>query len=151
MDSAIFNHDPGMHPQRLLLRYCDRERLQCRIAGGSQVRYNFLISRLQLQRTLVTAPPAWACVKAIDATPIMEPLESQTHSFIVKIWRERGGRQGTLTSMRGHITHVPGGERASLRSLGDIADFIRPYVETAEERRRGNRWVRLWSWWRRAK
>jgi hypothetical protein len=55
----------------------------------------------------------------------MEPLEKHTHSFIVKIWRERSGRSFIW---RGHITHVPDGVRRPLRRLCEVGAFIRPYL-----------------------
>jgi len=55
----------------------------------------------------------------------MEPLEKQTHSFIVKLWRERSGRS---FRWRGHITHVPDGVRQPIRRLGEIGAFIKPYL-----------------------
>jgi hypothetical protein len=79
----------------------------------------------------------------------MEPLESHTHSFIVKIWRERVGVRGRKAVWRGYITHVPGGERRYLRSLGDIADFIIPYLAAIGVKPtrywRVRQWLRMWK------
>ena len=54
-----------------------------------------------------------------------DTFESVTHSFIVKIWleEEEKGR------WRGHVTHVPGGERQYVEALTDVVEFISPYVE----------------------
>ena len=54
----------------------------------------------------------------------MDLPESNTHSFIVKIWLEDGdpGR------WRGHITHVPGGERKYFEDPAEIIDFIANYA-----------------------
>ena len=62
----------------------------------------------------------------------MEPLESQTHSFILKIWCVRVRMESNVTTWRGHITHVPGGERRYLKSFNDIDDFIVPYLEAID-------------------
>lgn len=58
----------------------------------------------------------------------MDPLESTTHSFIVKIWSERAGRRGERAIWRGRISHVPDGAYRSLKCLGDIVFFIIPYL-----------------------
>jgi len=54
-----------------------------------------------------------------------DSFESVTHSFIVRIWLEEDDR----TRWRGHITHVPSGDRQYVERLADIVDFIAPYVE----------------------
>ncbi len=55
-------------------------------------------------------------------------LQKMIHSFIIKIWRE-DSKEGERPTWRGHITHVPGNERRYLKILGEIPDFIRPYLE----------------------
>ncbi len=70
----------------------------------------------------------------------MDPPETDTHSFIVKIWLEETVQEAGKATWRGHITHVPSGERRYLRHLGDILDFIKPYLE-----RMGVK-VRRWHW-----
>ena len=59
----------------------------------------------------------------------MEPTESRTHSFIVKIWLEEERDESGRTVWRGHITHVPGGERQYIQDLSAISPFIQPYLE----------------------
>jgi hypothetical protein len=70
----------------------------------------------------------------------MDPYEANTHSFIVKIWREEVSAHTDQAVWRGHITHVPGGERRYLRNLGDLSTFIVPYIEEMG--------VKLALWWR---
>jgi hypothetical protein len=60
----------------------------------------------------------------------MEPAESRTHSFIIKIWLEEEMDEAGRTVWRGHITHVPGGKRQYMQDLSAISSFIRPYLET---------------------
>lgn len=68
------------------------------------------------------------CLLATDqGEPSRDDLLRMTHSFIVKIWREEV-ENGKLPKWRGHITHVPGNERRYLKSLDDIADFIKTYL-----------------------
>jgi hypothetical protein len=55
-------------------------------------------------------------------------LGRMIHSFIIKIWREEVG-EGKLPGWRGHITHVPGNERRYLKTLGDITDFVKAYLQ----------------------
>jgi len=67
-----------------------------------------------------------------------DSFESVTHSFVVKIWLEDGDQ----TRWRGHITHIPDGERRYVEELADVIDFIAPYVEGMKV---GNlRLVRKW-------
>lgn len=59
----------------------------------------------------------------------MDPFEANTHSFIIKIWREETSADTSQAGWRGHITHVPGGERRYLKKLDDISTFIKPYID----------------------
>lgn len=70
--------------------------------------------------------------------------EWQTHSFIVKIWPEETFEETEEARWRGHITHVPSGERRYLKDLSDIGIFILPYLDSMKVRS-GFRW-RVWKW-----
>lgn len=59
----------------------------------------------------------------------MDLPESTTHSFIVKVWLEETAEEARCAAWRGHITHVPGGERRYLKDLDEIAAFIATYLE----------------------
>jgi hypothetical protein len=59
----------------------------------------------------------------------MGNVEAETHSFIVKIWFEETSVSTGRALWRGHVTHVPGGERRYLQDLEEIASFILPYLE----------------------
>ena len=59
----------------------------------------------------------------------MEPTESHIQSFIIKIWLEEEIAESGRTVWRGHITHVPGGERQYIQDLSAISSFIQPYLE----------------------
>lgn len=61
-----------------------------------------------------------------DQADLIEPY---VQSFIVRVWVEEPARGAEGVSWRGHVTHVPGGERRYLKDLGDIVDFISPYLE----------------------
>ncbi len=58
----------------------------------------------------------------------MDLVEFNTHSFIVKIWLEEPADDNRKGRWRGHITHVPDGERRYLKSLGEIVAFMVPYL-----------------------
>jgi hypothetical protein len=57
----------------------------------------------------------------------MPPFESTTHSFIIRIWLEEPAEAGRA-KWRGHITHVPSGERHYVENLEDAVDFMLPYL-----------------------
>jgi hypothetical protein len=59
----------------------------------------------------------------------MDLFEVNTHPFIIKIWLEESAQEAGQATWRGHITHVPTGERRYLRRLDDILAFIIPYMK----------------------
>ncbi len=74
----------------------------------------------------------------------MDEIESAAQSFIVRVWVEERAEKGDRGTWRGHITHVPGGERRYLKNLDEIGDFIAPYLE-AMGVKLGMRWrMRRW-------
>lgn len=79
----------------------------------------------------------------------IDPFESNTNSFIVKIWLEEAAEEAGQARWRGHITHVPSGERHYLRNLDDIAFFVGPYLDAMGVRLE-MRW-RVWRWLKRWK
>ncbi len=74
----------------------------------------------------------------------MESFETHTHSFVVKIWLEESAEEAGRARWRGHITHVPGGERAYVQSLSGIAVFIAAYLRRMGVRPGWGWCVRLW-------
>jgi hypothetical protein len=59
----------------------------------------------------------------------MDSLEPGAQSFIVKVWVEDNTEAGGRGQFRGHITHVTSHERRYLKNLGEIEEFIAPYLE----------------------
>jgi hypothetical protein len=59
----------------------------------------------------------------------MELPELHTHSFVVKIWLEEAAADGHGAAWRGHVTHVPSGERRYFEALTEMADFVMPYLQ----------------------
>jgi hypothetical protein len=52
------------------------------------------------------------------------------HSFIIKLWLEQAPEdEADSATWHGHITHVPGGERAYLKDLDAATAFITAYLE----------------------
>ena len=76
----------------------------------------------------------------------MDEFEPESHSFVVRLWLE----DDEPVTWRGHVTHVPGGERRQVKRLRDITDFIAlclreagvPVGRLASVRRRLGRWRR---------
>jgi hypothetical protein len=58
----------------------------------------------------------------------MDQIESNTHSFIVKIWREGVDEKSGAVVWRGRITHVPSGQDRHFDNLSGITNFIAPYL-----------------------
>ena len=59
----------------------------------------------------------------------MDSLEPNAQSFIVKVWVEDNGETSGQGVFRGHITHVSSHERRYVKNLGEIEDFIAPYLQ----------------------
>jgi hypothetical protein len=79
----------------------------------------------------------------------MDFPESDSHSFIVKIWREEAAEETERAAWRGHITHVPSGERRYVKDLDGIVAFVVPYLEhlgaNIPIRWRLRRWLKRWT------
>jgi len=68
-------------------------------------------------------------------------LEQETESFIVRVWVEETAEEAGRAAWRGHVTHVPSGEREYVERLGQIPAIIAPYLE-----RLGIKFSRLERW-----
>lgn len=80
----------------------------------------------------------------------MDSFESNTHSFIVKVWLEETVEEVGRATWRGHMTHVLSGKRYSIKRLGDISSIIAPYLEKMGVELRSSRRTRVWmKKWRR--
>ncbi len=75
--------------------------------------------------------------------------ESNTHSFIVKIWLEETVEEDGRAIWRGYITHVPGGERRYMKQPNDILMFIMPFLNKmgvrSSVRWRIRQWLKRWK------
>ena len=59
----------------------------------------------------------------------MNMLESARQSFIIRVWLEETAEEAHQAKWRGHITHVPSGQRHYLETLAEISPFIAPYLQ----------------------
>lgn len=79
----------------------------------------------------------------------MDLFEANTHPFVIKIWLEETAEEAGRAMWRGHITHVPTGERRYLKGLDDITKFVAPYLAGMGVRLdpswRVRRWLRRWK------
>lgn len=80
----------------------------------------------------------------------MALFESNTHSFIIRIWLEETAEEAGGAIWRGHITHVASNKRRYLKDLNDILVFIAPYLKEMRVNLGLALEIRLW-WrqWRR--
>jgi hypothetical protein len=74
----------------------------------------------------------------------VDQVENNTHSFIVKVWLEETAEEAGRAMWRGHITHVPDGERRYVQDLGDVSTFIVPYLQQMGVRIGNRRQVGDW-------
>ncbi len=81
----------------------------------------------------------------------MDTIQHNTHSFIVKVWREAADQAGAPMIWRGQITHVPSGRRYALTDLREIPPFIEPYLAQLGVQLTRFAQVQQWwrAWWRR--
>jgi hypothetical protein len=62
--------------------------------------------------------------------------QPESRSFIVKFWLEETAQESGQAVWRGHVTHVPSGERRYIRKPSEIPAFIDPYLESSVRKRR---------------
>jgi hypothetical protein len=70
----------------------------------------------------------------------MDSIEATSHPFIVRIWLEETPEEAGKAVWRGHITHVPSGDRCYFENLDTMSAFVGLHLE-----RMG---VRFGLWWR---
>ena len=79
--------------------------------------------------------------------PDEEPSENSTESFIVRVWLEETAVESRRAPWRGHITHVPTGDRRYIQDLRGIATFIAYYLDRMQAQLQF--WWRIERWWKR--
>lgn len=79
----------------------------------------------------------------------MDDSEYNIHSFIVKIWPEEAAQKAGRAKWRGHIVHVPDGERRYFKDLDDISGFVASYLEGISAKHslqwRVRHWLKRWK------
>jgi hypothetical protein len=71
-------------------------------------------------------------------------VEFNTHSFVIKIWLEVTPAETRRYSWRGHITHIPSGERRYVANLFCILTFIMGYLKSIGIKFGRFWWVKDW-------
>lgn len=64
----------------------------------------------------------------MNAQSSADLFEANTHSFVLRIWREETQVANGETLWRGHITHVLSGQRRYFQRLSDVIGFITDYL-----------------------
>jgi hypothetical protein len=54
--------------------------------------------------------------------------KGNAHSFVVKVWREEVSPSDGYAVWRGHITHLPDGERRYIKASTEVCTFIEPHL-----------------------
>jgi hypothetical protein len=70
--------------------------------------------------------------------------ELAPQSFIIRIWLEERAEEAGKATWRGHITHVPSGQRQYIQDLDRISSFIGPYLEAMGVELQGGWRLRRW-------
>lgn len=84
-----------------------------------------------------------AALYSIRREVVMDLIESDVQSFIVKLWLEpTEGGQPRLS--HGYITHVASGERRYFKDLGGVNEFVVEWLERAGVRPGLRRGAKLW-------
>jgi hypothetical protein len=72
-------------------------------------------------------------------------VEFNTHSFVIKIWIEGTPNGEKKPSWRGHITHIPSGERRYVTTLYCVFIFIMRYLKSMGIKFGRFWWIKDWS------
>ena len=62
----------------------------------------------------------------------MEPIKTDTHSFVIKIWLEEPKSRSAPAVWRGRVTHVASGKHFYIDQLNSIAFIISPFLREME-------------------
>jgi hypothetical protein len=73
-------------------------------------------------------------------------LGPNTLIFVVRIWPEGPAARDGRTGWRGHITHVPSGERRHFLALDQLARVIGGYLAARGWRATWGQRLRWWLW-----
>jgi hypothetical protein len=65
----------------------------------------------------------------------LNPLDSQSHVFVLKVWLEEPATASQPALWRGQITHAITGDRCYFQSLQPMLDFLLRYLNQWESDR----------------
>jgi hypothetical protein len=71
-------------------------------------------------------------------------IESDTHSFIIKIWVDDRDEESGRVTWRGHITHVASSQRQYFAGLSGLIAFLLPYFKALKIRVPIFWWIFQW-------
>lgn len=74
----------------------------------------------------------------------MDSIDSNTHSFIIKVWLEEVNDITSQIIWRGHITHVQDGKRRYVDDFDGMKRFIEVYLKDMGVECSTSRRVALW-------
>lgn len=74
-----------------------------------------------------------------------QPLRTEGHAFIVRIWRQNVSGADETSVWRGSIDHVGGGERLYFSDLAAIGRFIQDQAEI-DLHGQSSRWKTMRDW-----
>lgn len=60
----------------------------------------------------------------------MERFETQSHSFVIRLWLEETIEADGQATLRGHVSNVSNGRQGYVQSVEDIVLFMAPYLES---------------------
>lgn len=70
-----------------------------------------------------TSPPS------DNAQTHQQMIESDTQSFVLKLWVDSQDDDGNQRFWYGYITHVPSDERHHFKSFGELNALLMPYLQ----------------------
>ena len=59
---------------------------------------------------------------------LVDQADASGQAFIIRIWIEETAQAAARATWRGHITHVPSGERRYLSGLEDVVTFLKSFL-----------------------
>jgi hypothetical protein len=73
-----------------------------------------------------------------------EPLSTDTHSFIIRVWYEAQDGEGNILAWRGSIDHVGSNKRLYFQNLDGIASFIQE--QSGVRKAKNSFWKSIMDW-----
>ena len=71
---------------------------------------------------------------ADQAQDMMSLFESESHSFVMRLWQEHADDAETDAEWRGWVEHVQSGQRFYFRDFSDIKQIVSNFLEDQQER-----------------